>query len=960
MVDNSIFAVLLLIWVCNIIPICGDHQGDTISHVQKDINFRDNSIPLSESRVDVGSVVTKLLFDNTGHATELVADTLATLEAESVSESFITSPQNSGSAPLAVSSDSVYQSDGGASVVILAEKDPEVRSTIQPTSVEADQEAIPVPAVSAPLTPSAEMRQGQDRRFNFASHAAGAVVLDKSASAKGFHNLLDDDKDKYAISPCIEEKWVVIGLSEDIVVSQVVIANYEKYSSMLKEYRIRASTVYPTEQWQDLGIFRSAPKLGEQTFDIPVSSSHTRYMRFDFLSHYDNDALCTLSQIKVHGTTVIASFQQEVERSEDSVRSVLHKLNRKDGNDSINDPADHEVRRERSLVESAAKLLSSVLAEEAAELQQLAQIEHAHAHVLHPSVVLDQVREVDIVISTGDTESNRVVAESHVPTSLVVDVSNTPPVPSVDGSPLEDVPMNGLLNGSSATQQSQFPSTRSVAEHELSESLNSPSSAVEGHNAQSANESPQLPMGSADATVTLLQGSPVQPSIQPQVPSAAPVMSGSQQREMFEELQSVYQEIDAALAPSKSPSSENVVTIAEDLEALCLPHSGDNCSVFGRIDDDSKDGKLSAGTALPVARNKNDVNTLHSLIEFADVAINRILGESIEAPSAPNATASSFNLTMAPATEEPSESEQKRQDLGSAVLAASATKLSTSGFSLLYSYADAAADAQLPFTSKAEFLKRMHAASALGASLSPTLGQAAMGEPPIAAVTTPPVIAASQVVPSSALHVVSITCLDLLRFPNFQSRMLAKLKASDPSSAEEHRGVNSQDNVFKVLMDKIKTLETSQAILELYTAQITDCYRTILTEHDRLLKISSPPAGQSSQATVTRNVPAGAIHKSEPILEPENLVSQAHEIRNTNDHPESSKVDKKAEALPQEAVNVSLTADAAPNSLHSLIKGYSEDELMVFIYTSWVAAVSSLVLSVGLGLYFCWHGKERS
>lgn len=47
------------------------------------------------------------------------------------------------------------------------------------------------------------------RKFNFASHAAGAVVLDKSpSSAKGFSNLLNDDKDKYGISACNEKKWV--------------------------------------------------------------------------------------------------------------------------------------------------------------------------------------------------------------------------------------------------------------------------------------------------------------------------------------------------------------------------------------------------------------------------------------------------------------------------------------------------------------------------------------------------------------------------------------------------------------------------------------------------------------------------------------------------------------------------------------------------------------------------------
>ena len=51
---------------------------------------------------------------------------------------------------------------------------------------------------------------------------------------KGYSNLLNDDKDKYAIALCSEKKWVVIGLSEDILISNVIIANYEKYSSRVK------------------------------------------------------------------------------------------------------------------------------------------------------------------------------------------------------------------------------------------------------------------------------------------------------------------------------------------------------------------------------------------------------------------------------------------------------------------------------------------------------------------------------------------------------------------------------------------------------------------------------------------------------------------------------------------------------------------------------------------------------
>ena len=134
--------------------------------------------------------------------------------------------------------------------------------------------------------------------FNFASQAAGAVVLDKSpASAKGYSHLLNDDKDKYGISACDEKKWVVIGLSEDILVTSIALANYEKYSSMLKEFQLLASTSYPTEKWINLGIYEAQPRLGMQTFNVSDSSVHTRYLKVKFNTHHGTEDLCTLSQV---------------------------------------------------------------------------------------------------------------------------------------------------------------------------------------------------------------------------------------------------------------------------------------------------------------------------------------------------------------------------------------------------------------------------------------------------------------------------------------------------------------------------------------------------------------------------------------------------------------------------------------------------------------------------------------
>lgn len=76
---------------------------------------------------------------------------------------------------------------------------------------------------------------------NYASRNAGAVMLESSGGSKGMGNLLLDDLDSYAISPCEEKQWVVFGLSEDIMVRTIKIISHEKYSSLVKDFQVSDS-----------------------------------------------------------------------------------------------------------------------------------------------------------------------------------------------------------------------------------------------------------------------------------------------------------------------------------------------------------------------------------------------------------------------------------------------------------------------------------------------------------------------------------------------------------------------------------------------------------------------------------------------------------------------------------------------------------------------------------------------
>lgn len=53
--------------------------------------------------------------------------------------------------------------------------------------------------------------------INFAAESAGAIVLAGSDECKGFSNILNNDKDRYAMCPCsAKRKYVTISLSEDV------------------------------------------------------------------------------------------------------------------------------------------------------------------------------------------------------------------------------------------------------------------------------------------------------------------------------------------------------------------------------------------------------------------------------------------------------------------------------------------------------------------------------------------------------------------------------------------------------------------------------------------------------------------------------------------------------------------------------------------------------------------------
>mmetsp|Transcript_8170 Transcript_8170/g.15376 ORF Transcript_8170/g.15376 Transcript_8170/m.15376 type:complete len:1017 (-) Transcript_8170:1423-4473(-) len=151
---------------------------------------------------------------------------------------------------------------------------------------------------------------------DYANKSTGAQIVDKSKKFQGTSNLLVNDKDKYAMIECDAgdgAKYVIIGLSEEILVKSIKLSSYERYSSLAKKFQVFGSQTYPVmTEWEDLGTFDAKPwykENKEQTFE-PAQPGWARYLKFRFLEHYGNEHFCSYTQIKVHGSTTLQGFHE--------------------------------------------------------------------------------------------------------------------------------------------------------------------------------------------------------------------------------------------------------------------------------------------------------------------------------------------------------------------------------------------------------------------------------------------------------------------------------------------------------------------------------------------------------------------------------------------------------------------------------------------------------------------------
>ncbi|CUS24321.1 LAQU0S15e01882g1_1 [Lachancea quebecensis] len=154
-------------------------------------------------------------------------------------------------------------------------------------------------------------------KFNYASLDCAATIVKTNSEASGANAVLHENKDKYLLTPCsASNKFVVIELCQDILVEEIVMANYEFFSSTFRKVRFSVSNSYPPKNgWRVLGEFDAANTRNLQKFVISNPLIWARYLRVEVLAHHGSEFYCPVSVIRVHGKTMMDDFKLDESNS---------------------------------------------------------------------------------------------------------------------------------------------------------------------------------------------------------------------------------------------------------------------------------------------------------------------------------------------------------------------------------------------------------------------------------------------------------------------------------------------------------------------------------------------------------------------------------------------------------------------------------------------------------------------
>ena len=196
-----------------------------------------------------------------------------------------------------------------------------------------------VPTVIYPSNPSSSPSD----RFNYAAYDSGAKLLASSPNMKKASSILIADDDRYLMVPCVEaEKWFIVQLKEDILLESLEIANFEHYASSISDFTLYGSSVYPSEQWSELGHFHAPLSHHPHLFSLPTRDYAVRYLKLRWDTWWKDEYYCTLTHFKVYGRSVLEAFREDLDDSAEVLREVEQVLIQQAVKDTVDSHKEEE------------------------------------------------------------------------------------------------------------------------------------------------------------------------------------------------------------------------------------------------------------------------------------------------------------------------------------------------------------------------------------------------------------------------------------------------------------------------------------------------------------------------------------------------------------------------------------------------------------------------------------------
>lgn len=149
-------------------------------------------------------------------------------------------------------------------------------------------------------------------RFSYSSFDAGATVLKTSPGAKNAKAILVENKDSYMLLECqAASKFIIVELSDDVLIDTVVLSNFEFFSSMIRHFRVSVSDRYPikADRWKELGLFEARNSRDIQPFLVQNPLIWAKYVRIEFLTQYGKEYYCPVSLLRIHGSRMLDSWK---------------------------------------------------------------------------------------------------------------------------------------------------------------------------------------------------------------------------------------------------------------------------------------------------------------------------------------------------------------------------------------------------------------------------------------------------------------------------------------------------------------------------------------------------------------------------------------------------------------------------------------------------------------------------